>query len=32
MADLLRNPFGTRGKVHDITPANAGWRYVCFGL
>ncbi len=32
MADLLRKPFGTRGKVHYITPANAGWRYVGFGL
>ncbi|AXT28242.1 5-deoxy-glucuronate isomerase [Ruegeria sp. AD91A] len=32
MADLLKKPFGTRGKVHDITPASAGWRYVGFGL
>jgi len=29
---LLRKPFGTHGKVHEITPASAGWRYVCFSL
>jgi 5-deoxy-glucuronate isomerase len=32
MPDLLRHPTGTRGKVHDITPASAGWRFVGFGL
>ena len=32
MPDLLRKPFGTHGKVHDITPENAGWRYVGFSL
>jgi 5-deoxy-glucuronate isomerase len=32
MASLLIKPAGTRGKVHDITPENAGWRYVGFGL
>lgn len=32
MADLLRKPFGTHGKVHDITPQSAGWRYVGFSL
>ena len=32
MADLLKKPFGTRGKVHDITPASASWQYVGFGL
>ena len=32
MADLLRKPNGTRGKVHDITAASAGWGYVGFGL
>ena len=32
MADLLRRPFGRHGKVHDITPATASWRYVGFGL
>jgi 5-deoxy-glucuronate isomerase len=29
---LLRKPSGTTGKVHDVTPANAGWGYVGFGL
>ena len=32
MPDLLRKPFGTRGKVHQITPQSAGWRYVGFSL
>ena len=32
MADLLRKPFGNRGKVHQITPESAGWRYVGFSL
>lgn len=32
MADLLLKPFGTYGKVHQITPASAGWRYVGFSL
>lgn len=32
MPDLLRKPTGRRGKVHDITAANAGWGYVGFGL
>ncbi len=32
MADLLRRPTATSGKVHDITPDNAGWGYVGFGL
>lgn len=32
MADLLRKPFGTHGKVHQITPESAGWRYVGFSL
>ena len=32
MAELLRKPVGSSGKVHDITPANAGWGYVGFGL
>ena len=32
MADLLRKPTGTTGKVHDITPGSAGWGYVGFGL
>lgn len=32
MSDLLRKPNGGSGKVHDITPASAGWGYVGFGL
>ena len=32
MPDLLKKPFGSRGNVHAITPASAGWRYVGFGL
>lgn len=32
MPELLRKPFGTHGKVHDITPHSAGWRHVGFGL
>ncbi|WP_417263469.1 5-deoxy-glucuronate isomerase [Celeribacter sp.] len=32
MPDLLKKPFGTHGKVHEITPESAGWRYVGFDL
>lgn len=32
MANLLRKPTATKGKVHDITPETAGWTYVGFGL
>jgi 5-deoxy-glucuronate isomerase len=32
MPNLLRHPTGTRGKVHEITPASAGWGYVGFTL
>jgi 5-deoxy-glucuronate isomerase len=32
MADLIRKPFGDHGKIHEITPAGAGWRYVGFSL
>ncbi|SDJ39127.1 5-deoxy-glucuronate isomerase [Salipiger marinus] len=32
MSLLLRKPTGPSGKVHDITPASAGWTYVGFGL
>jgi 5-deoxy-glucuronate isomerase len=32
MPDLLRKPFGTHGKVHEILPQAAGWRYVGFSL
>ena len=30
--DLLKKPFGAHGKVHEITPQSAGWRYVGFSL
>lgn len=32
MANLLRKPNGTTGKVHDISPESAGWEYVGFSL
>lgn len=32
MSPLLRKPFGTHGKVHEITPQSAGWRYVGFSV
>ncbi len=32
MANLLRKPTGTSGKVHEITPESANWGYVGFGL
>lgn len=32
MANLLRKPTATSGKVHDITPESANWGYVGFGL
>ncbi|WP_420959647.1 5-deoxy-glucuronate isomerase [Brucella sp. IR073] len=32
MPNLLHRPFGTHGKVHEITPTIAGWRYVGFSL
>src|SRR5215831_6623970 len=32
MSGLLRKPFGVHGKVHDITPESANWRYVGFSL
>jgi 5-deoxy-glucuronate isomerase len=32
MSTLLRKPFGTHGKVHEITAQSAGWRYVGFSL
>ncbi len=32
MSNLLRKPFGTHGKVHEITAQSAGWRYVGFSL
>lgn len=32
MADLLLRPAAAAGKIHDVTPASAGWGYVGFGL
>ena len=32
MIRFLRKPFGIHGKVHEITPSSAGWRYVGFSL
>lgn len=32
MSRLLCRPFGTHGKVHQITPQSAGWRHVGFSL
>lgn len=32
MLDLLRKPTGKTGKIHDISPANANWKYVGFSL
>ncbi|MER0238012.1 5-deoxy-glucuronate isomerase [Fulvimarina sp. MAC8] len=32
MSHLQKKPFGTHGKVHQITPESAGWRYVGFSL
>ncbi|MEM8786788.1 MAG: 5-deoxy-glucuronate isomerase [Pseudomonadota bacterium] len=32
MTGLLRKPVGVAGKVHDISPAAAGWGYVGFAL
>jgi 5-deoxy-glucuronate isomerase len=32
MSRLLIHPAGDSGKVHDVTPASAGWGYVGFGL
>lgn len=32
MTRLLLKPFGQHGKVHQVTTASAGWRYVGFSL
>ncbi len=32
MSSLLARPTGIVGKVHDITPQSAGWKYVGFAL
>ncbi len=32
MSGLLHKPTATTGKIHDVTPEDAGWQYVGFGL
>lgn len=32
MARLLRHPAGTEGRVHALSPEDAGWTYVGFDL
>ncbi len=32
MSSLLRKPSGATGKIIDVTPENAGWRYVGFAV
>lgn len=32
MTGLLHRPFGSHGKVHEITAQSAGWRYVGFSV
>ncbi len=32
MSRLLRKPLGKTGKVQDISPTDAGWRYVGFAV
>lgn len=32
MSPLLRRPTGARGRIHRITPEDAGWTYVGFDL
>lgn len=32
ISHLQHKPFGTHGKVHEVTPASAGWRHVGFSL
>lgn len=32
MSTLLRKPTGTHGRIHRITPQDAGWGYVGFSL
>ncbi|REF72586.1 MULTISPECIES: 5-deoxy-glucuronate isomerase [Paracoccus] len=32
MSDLLLRPPATKGKIYDVTPQSAGWKYVSFGL
>lgn len=32
MVDLLRKPTADHGKIHEITPESAGWKYVSFDV
>jgi 5-deoxy-glucuronate isomerase len=32
MSELRRRPAGPTGRLHHVTPANAGWTYVGFDL
>ena len=32
MSHLLRKPRGDHGKIHDISPEDADWGYVGFGV
>jgi 5-deoxy-glucuronate isomerase len=32
MANLRLKPSGASGRVHNVTPENAGWTYVGFEL
>ena len=32
MSELLIKPSGRTGKIHDISPERANWRYVGFGV
>ncbi|WP_119310101.1 5-deoxy-glucuronate isomerase [Cohaesibacter haloalkalitolerans] len=32
MSRLLCKPTGSSGRIHDITPESAGWKYVGFAL
>lgn len=32
MSHLLRRPIHNHGKIHDITPSEAKWKYVGFGV
>ena len=32
MSNLLRKPHKGQSCLHQITPADAGWRYVGFGV
>ena len=29
---LLRRPLGETGKIHDVSAAEAGWRFVGFSV